>query len=372
MIFKTDCRHWRGDKPCLENRLCDGCTSYAALQEKILVIKLGARGDVLRTTPLVAGLRKVYPQAHITWLTHADALELLHGLPGVQRLLPYGTESLVELTARSFDLVICLDKEAKATGLAQLVRAPRKLGWGLAPGGTGTPCVFNPEAEYSLALGVSDSLKFRHNTKTYLEMIFEAVGLRYAGEPYVFALDNADRLRRETFFKTHKVSRTAQGKLLGLMTGCGPAYERKRWTESHLATFARRARKELGATVILLGGPEERAINARIRRLARVPLLDTRGEQSLRELGGFLEACRVVVTGDTLALHLALALKRPTLSFFGPTCPQEIDMFGCGEKLVTSKDCAPCYKQSCTSTPSCMEAITPDMAWEPLMRLWKA
>jgi heptosyltransferase-2 len=354
----------------LENRLCDGCNSYAPLQEKILIIKLGARGDVLRTTPLVAGLRKIHPQAHITWLTDPEAVELLHGLPGLARLLPYGTGSLVELFARTFDLVLCLDKEPKATGLTQLIRASRKLGWGLAAGGTGTPCALNPEAEYSLALGVSDALKFRHNTKTYLELIFEAVGLTYAGEPYVFELDQADRVRRDAFFKAHKIS--PQAKILGLLTGCGPAYERKRWTESHFAELARRAKKEFNATVLLLGGPGERAINARIKRLSRLPLLDTRGEHTLRELGGFLERCRVTVAGDTLALHMALALKRPTLALFGPTCPQEISMFGCGEKLVTPKDCAPCYKQTCGSTPSCMDAISVDMAWKPLVKLWGA
>lgn len=370
MIFRTDCRHWRGDKPCLENRLCDGCRTYAPLQEKILIIKLGARGDVLRTTPLLAGLRKRYPQSHITWLTAPEAVALLPGLPSLQRALAYGPESLTEVMARSFDLVICLDKEARATALTRLVKAARYLGWGLALDGTGTPCALNREADYSLALGVSNALKFQSNTKTYLEIIFEAVGLKYAGEPYELALDAGDREAAGKFFKAHRVKLNA--KILGLATGCGPAYERKRWTEKRFGELARRARRELKATVLLLGGPEDRARNLRIRRLTQGQALVMPETGSLRALGGFLEACRAVVTGDTLALHMALALKRPTVALFGPTSPQEIDMFGGGAKVITTAPCAPCYRRTCEEDPTCMETISLADVWNPLSELWKA
>jgi ADP-heptose:LPS heptosyltransferase len=370
VIFKTDCRHWRGDKPCLENRLCDGCRTYTPLKEKILLIKLGARGDVLRTTPLVAGLRKRYPEAHLTWLTSPEAGELLAGLPGLQRVLAYGPESLAEVMARAFDVVVCLDKEPKATALALLARAPRSLGWGLAPDGTGTPCALTRDADYALALGVSDELKFRGNTKTYLEIIFEAVGLKYAGEPYVLALTDADRAAARKFLKAHRLKPGT--KILGLATGCGPAYTRKRWPEERFAALARRVRREWRGAVLLLGGPEDRAGHARIRRLSQGAALAVPGTGTLRELGGFLEACRAVVTGDTLPLHMALALQRPTLALFGPTCPQEIDLFGLGEKVVTPLACAPCYRQTCEEKPTCLEAIGVEDVWRPLAKLWKA
>lgn len=369
MIFNTDCRHWRGDKPCLENRLCDGCLSYLPLQEKILIIKLGARGDVLRTTPLLAGLRKRHPQAHITWLTAPESLELLEGLPGINRLLAYSAESLVELLARRFDLAICLDKEAKATGVVNLVQARRKAGWGLAENGVGTPGLLNNEAAYSLALGVSDELKFRQNTKTYLQIIFEAVGLTYGGEPYAFCLTDPDRTKSKKFFKQHKLKTGAP--VVGFFTGCGQAFGRKRWSEKHFAQLARKVQREGKARVLLMAGPEERAINARIRRASGLPLLDTRGDHTLRELAGFLEACRVVVTGDTIALHLALALKRPAVALFGPTTAREIEMFGLGEKIESALKCSPCYQRTCEQNPTCMDAISVARVWEALKHAGK-
>lgn len=373
MLFQTNCRHWVGHKPCKENRLCPDCPAFEPLGPRILIIKLAARGDVLRTTALLAGLRKLHPDAHITWLTAPESLELLAGLPGLDHRLAWSPESLLEIQARRFELAVCLDKEPYALALMDQVRSPRKLGWGLAPDGTGTPAAANPEAEYSLALGVSDDLKFRQNQKHYLEIIFEACGLVYQGERYAFALQEQDQAAARRFFQEHNL---APGQpVAGFFTGCGPAFQHKRWTEEGFANLAVRVREELGAAVLLMAGPGEQAINQRIQSWVDAPqvapLLDTRGQHSLRELAGFLAACRLVVTGDTLALHLALALGRPTLALFGPTCAQEITMFGLGEKLTTPADCAPCYRRTCDHDPDCMRQLSPEAVWEAFQRIWR-
>lgn len=370
MQFKTDCQFWQGDKPCAQNRFCDDCEAYAKLGPRILLIKLGARGDVLRTTPLLAGLKKKYAKAHITWLTAPESVELLQDISGLDRLLAWELKSLVEIQARTFDIVICLDKDPHAIGLANLVQAEQKLGWNLAADGVGTPHIFNPEAAYSLALGVSDDLKFKKNQKTYMQIIFEAVGLEYAQEPYQLELGGQDLACFKKFIQEQ--NQAAQRPILGLVTGCGPAFQRKRWTESGFAEIAKRAKKELQAEVVLLGGPDEIAVNESICSLAGERLLDTSGEHTLREFAGFIQACRVVITGDTLALHMALALKRPTIALFGPTCAQEIEMFGLGEKVVAELSCVPCYRQTCDKSPTCMESISPDTVWSVLQQLWRA
>lgn len=371
MQFKTDCRFWRGDKPCPQNRLCGGCQAYQKLGPRILIIKMGARGDVLRTTPLLAGLRKKYGEdAHITWITAPESVELLQNLPGLDLLLALDIPSLLAVQGRCFDLVVCLDKEPWALALAEIVRASLKMGWGIAADGVGTPSVLNPEAAYSLALGVSDDLKFKKNDKTYMQIIFEAVGLTYHQEPYQFILTDQDRAKAREFF-AHRGCPPATP-VLGLFTGCGQAFKRKRWTEEGFAGLIRRAQEVLGARVLLLGGPEERDINERIRTLAGVKVMDTHGEHSVREFAAFIEACRMIVTGDTLALHLAIALQRPVVAIFGPTCAQEVDLFGRGEKVVSPVPCAPCYQATCMEKPTCMEAISLDLVWDALQRVWGA
>ncbi len=61
-----DCRHFRGDLPCRPNKehgyVCHNCSVYAPVQQRVLVVKLGAIGDVIRTTPLLRRLRQEYPR----------------------------------------------------------------------------------------------------------------------------------------------------------------------------------------------------------------------------------------------------------------------------------------------------------------------
>ena len=78
MTVKTDCKFFKGDIPCIyhkkEGVKCENCKYYEPLKEKILIIKLGAAGDVIRTTPILRVLRKKYPYANITWLTDYPVL----------------------------------------------------------------------------------------------------------------------------------------------------------------------------------------------------------------------------------------------------------------------------------------------------------
>jgi len=110
--------------------------------------------------------------------------------------------------------------------------------------------------------------------------------------------------------------------------------------------------------LLLLGGPGERARNRRILNRVKGAAIDTGCENTLGQFAALVRLCDLVVTGDTTALHLAIGLKIKVVALFGPTCHQEIDLFGRGEKIVSSVPCAPCYRRKCDVSPNCMEAIT--------------
>ncbi len=73
MFLKYDCRYFRADIPCTPHKKsgvhCENCNSYERIEIKILLIKLGAAGDVIRTTPIISKIKKIYPSAYIVWLT---------------------------------------------------------------------------------------------------------------------------------------------------------------------------------------------------------------------------------------------------------------------------------------------------------------
>jgi heptosyltransferase-2 len=65
-------------------------------------------------------------------------------------------------------------------------------------------------------------------------------------------------------------------------------------------------------------------------------------------------------------MHIGIALGVPTVVLFGPSAPQEIELFGAGVKVLSPLDCAPCYRRDCDVSPSCMEAIEMETVFEAL------
>ena len=363
-VIRYDCRAYQGEKPCRPGWICRDCREYDPVEGLILVVKLAAAGDVLRTTPLLPALKAAHPRCWITWLTDERSRFVLEGNPLIDELVSFGESGILPLLAREFDWAIVLDKEPRAAALGNLVRAKRKTGFGLSSGGK--PVAMNEESLYALRLGVDDHLKFRVNRKTYPEIIFDMCGLTYGGEEYIFGLQPGSREAAEGILK--KGGWRPDRVTVGLNTGCGDVFATKKWTEKGFIELAGKLVRELGVQVVLLGGAEERERNRRIRESLNVPVVDTGSDNPPDVFAGLVEGCRVVVTADTMALHLALALGKETVLLMGPTAAAEIELFGRGEILSSGMDCAPCYLQTCSKEAVCMSAISPEMVLEAVAR----
>jgi heptosyltransferase-2 len=101
---------------------------------------------------------------------------------------------------------------------------------------------------------------------------------------------------------------------------------------------------------------------------ANVPLLDPGCDNPVRHFAALLGHCDLAVTGDTLAMHLALAQRVRSVVLFGPTSAAEIDLYGLGEKVVPMMECLSCYKTSCDFVPNCMDLISTDMVERAVVR----
>jgi ADP-heptose:LPS heptosyltransferase len=354
MLWRLDCRFFIGDRPCKFKRVCEGCDRYDPMGRRILIVKLGAIGDVLRTTPLLGALKRVYPRSHITWVVDKEGQPLLKNNPFIDRLLTFDFASLLPLEVETFDLVIGLEKEPRGAAVVSLAKAKEKRGFALGP--EGNPFPLNRASEYAFFLGLSDELKFHQNRKTYPELIFEVAEIDYRGEEYLFFLSPEDKAFAQTFARKARLKKGDRA--IGLNTGAGGVFANKAWTEEGYLELIRKLKKEPKTKVLLLGGPGERERNRRILKKAGGAVIDTGCENTLGQFAGLIDLCDLVVTGDTTAMHLAIGLKKKVIALFGPTCAQEIELYGRGEKVVSSMSCAPCYRRKCETSPTCMEAIT--------------
>jgi len=180
--FFTDCKHFRGDEPCVfykETGIeCSECSNYIPLKEKILIIKLGAIGDVIRTTPLLVRIRKDKPNSQIFWLTQHPEF-----LPDdlIDVILTPNVTDLAYLFANKFDIIYNLDKAKTACAITQLLESNVKKGFVLDKFGRCT--YLDEQSKHKWLTGISDSIS-RRNNLSYLEEIFQICGFQYQGEKY--------------------------------------------------------------------------------------------------------------------------------------------------------------------------------------------
>jgi len=363
--WRQDCRYFLGDRPCKFKRMCKECEYYQPMGKRILIVKLAAIGDVLRTTPLLTGLKRAYPQSHITWVVDKEAHPLLKDNSLIDRVLAFDFSSTFPLESETFDLAIGLEKEPRGAALVSKVKADVKKGFGLGPEGNIHP--LNRASEYAFFLGLSDEEKFHRNQKTYPELIFEIAELDYQKDEYLLFLSPedtgfAESLAQRKGLKNGKV-------IIGLNTGAGGVFANKAWTAEGYVKIIQKFAKEPKTKLLLLGGPGERERNRKILNKVKKAVIDTGCENTLAQFAALIGLCDLVVTGDTTALHLAIGLKKKVVALFGPTCAQEIELYGRGEKILSSVSCAPCYRRRCEVSPNCMEAITPEEVMKKIRAL---
>lgn len=364
-MLHEDCFHFRGDRPCRPHKLygvhCEGCPLYLPVARRALIVKFAAMGDVLRTTVMLRPLSRE-GLVHVTWITAPECAPLLENNPWVHRILTDPVSILGTVEGECFDLAFFLEADEKVAKLAARVKASLKKGFGWHE--KGYPFPLDEDADTWYRMGLFDDIK-RANRETFGEILLKLCGLPVEkGEPLYFPrqeeLDDARHVLEE-------LAPPGAGPLIGLNTGAGERWLYKKWTfEGYLelgkSLLAR------GFRVVLLGGPEEEERHHRLTRA--VPgLLSAGCRHPLRRFAALVAHCDAVVTGDTLALHLAQALRKKVVAIFGPTSPWEAETYGRTEVVVPDLPCIGCYLPSCYRRPYCMELVRPDEVSEALERL---
>jgi heptosyltransferase-2 len=361
-----DCRFFLGDRPCTWHKqtgvVCT-CAHFEPIEQRVLIIKLDAMGDVLRSTALLPPLAAAHPRAAITWITRKESVPLLERNPYVTEVLELGPEVPVHLQTREFDRVINLDASKISAALATAARSPRKDGFVLNERGVVQPT--NAAARQWLEAGLFDDIK-RQGTATYQDRMAEILGLSGREHRYVFELRDQERAGASAHLRS--IGLDEGGIVIGLNTGAGGRWPLKQWREEGYIELIDRLRDVEGIRFLLLGGPAEEARNERLKAGAAARLFDPGCNNTVRHFAALLDRCDVVVTGDTLAMHLALSLRKRTVVLFGPTSAAEIELYDLGEKVVPDMGCLSCYKNSCDFVPNCMDLISVDMVERAVRR----
>jgi heptosyltransferase-2 len=326
--------------------------------KEILLIKLGALGDVIRTTCLLAPIRRKFGPCRITWLTSPEALPLLQGLD-VEQTLSTGGKTTAILKRQSFDLALNLDEDPLACKAASAASSKKLIGGFLNE--SGKP-VYTPESAPYFDLGLlnkdengsmakADALK-KANRKTYQQLWAGVLGLDMTDYPRGFeplvAITDTDRTEAVALLKKSSKPR------VGLNLGAGARWPAKQPSIKHAAEIARGLAAR-GFEVVYFGGEAELERNRAIRKKAGVGALAPRKTFSV--FAAMISQCRALVSTDSLALHLACAVGTPVVVLFGPTSPAEIELYGSGIKLEPKPACSCYYQPRCKIDAHCVGTI---------------
>lgn len=357
LFFRPDCRHFTGEKPCAPHKaegvVCRDCPRYEPVQERILIIKLDAAGDVLRSTSLLPAFKKDNPGLSIWWVTENSSKPLLEKNPHIDLLLGIDPALPGLLAGTSFGRAFNFDMGRKAAAILQMANAKVKKGFALSKEGVVTP--LESTAEEWFEMGIFDTVK-RANQRTYQDHLFQLGGLKYGGEKPQLVLTEKEKQWGAEFAKKKGLSKFK--KIVGFNIGSGGRWPMKRWRLDGFVWLARQLKKSNAKTGILLyGGPEERDLMPAMVRKLKGIAIPTGTENTLRQFASLVGLCDVMVTGDTLAMHVAIALQKRLVAYFGPTSDAEIDLYGSGEKVLPTTPCQCYYQNQCTQKKSCMDNL---------------
>lgn len=357
------CKNFSGYKPCVSYTDClaNGCqydTPENRIGTKILIISLDALGNVLDNTPILKSIKRKYPESTIYWLTLPNAKNILANNPLIDKLFFLTDEDKMILRNIEFDYLMNADKSVYACSFANEVKAKEKLGFLLNEDGKIIPA--NENAYYSYRLGNDDLLKFRENERTGIEILHEVFGLKYEFDECIYEFteeekDFIEKYKEEIGYDNHFT-------YVGFNTGCSELFPNKKMTiEQHVQLISELLFYD-NLKVVLLGGREDTERNKII--YDSFPdfhgdrIINTPSDEGIRKGACYMDIADIVVSGDSFGMHLAIALKKYVIAWFGLSCAAEIELYGRGVKLIPEGlKCSPCWKRVCPYNLECISMI---------------
>lgn len=317
---------------------------------KILIVKNGALGDVVRTSYFAGALRRKFGEKlELCWLTAPNARTLLAANPYIDRL----STSFENFKNDEFDIVYSLDDEMHVVTDVDKLRSKKVVGAILD---NGNLTYTSDSAEWfdmgllsKFGKSAADELK-KSNKRSHGEIFCRIFGVNDVRPEFFLTPDGE---------AAAKVFLQNSGPLIGINPYAGGRWPSKEIRDEELLLLLRaigeRRVFRQPVTIVLFGAGEDRLRNESLvehldasRVSQRIVVANT--DDSLMTLAGYISRLNFMISSDSLAMHLSIAQNVPTIAFFAPTSAAEIDSFGICEKLMSSAPDYCSYAKLCDNS----------------------
>ncbi|MEK7773533.1 MAG: glycosyltransferase family 9 protein [Deltaproteobacteria bacterium] len=322
----------------------------------ILVVSSTAIGDTLLSTPAIRAVRKKYPQARIVAMFNRDNMELFEGNPHIDAVVPYYGgyrrffRTARELRGFGFDLALIFHgNEPQATPMCYL---------------SGAPFIFKlpNDGPYNFLLSnrtpVAGWEEMGHGIEGRLKAAALA-GCAPDGPGMEIGRDRADEEAVSAFLSGEGVTRGDV--LVGFQTGASTV-SRQWFADRFVELGIRLIKRYPRAKVVLTGSPAEAALCGNIADGIGRGAVVAAGRLKLKQTPCLIGRLRVLVTGDTGPMHMAIAVGTPVLALYAVADHRRTGPLYDGERHIViqkPRTCVPCLSKKC-AYQKCMEAISVD------------
>ncbi|MFP5490935.1 MAG: glycosyltransferase family 9 protein [Bacteriovoracia bacterium] len=268
-------------------------------------------GDVLRSTVILHALK----EHSVSWLTHSAAFLLLDGIPAIKVL----HQDLSTVAFDEYDLIINLERDETILRAIQLIPPHKIVGF---RGMHGELCFHNSQEGVMLEEWLAQPAVLQKN---WSEKLYLLLGREWKGENYLISKTRLNQSQENRF-------------AIGLNWQVGVKWPTKSWPQENW-----------------------KMLSTQLGSLHSVTWQE--GFDDLSQYLNWINSVQVLVTHDSLGLHIACALDKQILALFGPTSSREIHL-GQGIALSESERsafaCPPCYKAECHNIIHCMKSLSVD------------
>jgi heptosyltransferase-2 len=325
---------------------------------KVLVRATNWLGDAVMSLPAVRAIRQVFPHAHLAVLARPSVAGLYAREKAIDRVIPYpATKGLrarrqfaATLRAERFDGAILLPNSFDAALTVWLAGVPERIGYRR----DGRGMLLTRAIEVPQPGDIP-----RHERFYYLELLRRAGMIERFPECGAIRLDGIAEARQAG--TAHLDALGVVGPVIGISPGA--AYgDAKRWLPERFAESGQQLAGMLGASVLVFGAAAERPLCETVAEMMRRAGVETRnlaGETSLPQFIDLAAACRLFLTNDSGAMHVASALGVPTVAVFGATDDTTTGPTGHLARVVRQHaECSPCLLRQCPIDHRCMTRVT--------------
>ncbi len=348
--------------------------------KKVLIIKPSSMGDVIHALPLIHAIKRRYPTSYIGWVVQKSLAGLLEPDPFIDEIITIDIPSTSEPSARTSAYIHAFVATVRSLKILRrkFVARPYDVVLDLhASFRSGLISIMNPK---SFRLGFADAKELNTffqsdhvssstaNPHAVDQLLCFADFLKISVNPADFRLFLGDGAEQEA-----KSFMDSSG--LGtfdrvVYANPGTRWATKFWNKRAWADLADRLIVELQCTVILGGGPSERAYVEEIVNLMKLRPVVAAGCLSPAGAASLIKASQIYVGVDSGPMHMAAFLGTPVVALFGPTDPEKVGPYGEGHRVVRVDDltCLGCRKSVCNDK-KCLDGISSDRVFEEIMQL---